>query len=72
MQLSLSGMPALAQTGVKRIQQFSADGDPPLIRWHKTLLNAVMRRFGCGSYGLLWISFIKGALLMGLLMMLLR
>ena len=53
-------MAKLGQVSLKRVHQFSTEGDPALIRWHKTALNALMRRFQLGTYPLLWISFAKG------------
>ena len=68
-QLKLSKLPSnasamvmakLGQVSLKRVHQFSTEGDPALIRWHKTALNSLMRRFQLGTYPLLWISFAKG------------
>ena len=56
-------MARLAELQLKRLAQFSTDGDPALIRWHKTWIHALMRRTGIGLYGLIWLSFAKGALL---------
>ena len=56
-------MARLAELPLKRLAQFSTDGDPALIRWHKTWINVLMRRTGIGLYGLIWLSFAKGALL---------
>ena len=56
-------MARLAELPLKRLAQFSTDGDPALIRWHKTWINTLMRRTGIGLYGLIWLSFAKGALL---------
>ena len=56
-------MARLAELPLKRLAQFSTDGDPALIRCQKTWINALMRRTGIGLYGLIWLSFAKGALL---------
>ena len=56
-------MARLAELPLKRLAQFSTDGDPALIRWHKSWINVLMRRTGIGLYGLIWLSFAKGALL---------
>ena len=53
-------MAKLGQVSLKRIHQFSTKGDPALIRWHKSALNSLMRRFQLGTYPLLWIAFAKG------------
>ena len=50
----------LGQVSLKRVHQFSTDGDPALIRWHKNALNALMLRFQLGTYPLLWLAFAKG------------
>ncbi len=65
-------MARLGSVDLKRIQQLNVEGDSGLVRWHKQQLNALMRRFGLGVYGLLWISFFKGVLLTSLLFWLLR
>ena len=65
-------MTRLAELPLKRLAQFSTDGDPTPIRWHKTWINALMRRTGIGLYGLIWLSFAKGALLTALIGLLIR
>ena len=65
-------MARLAELPLKRVAQFSTDGDPALVRWHKTWINALMRRTGIGLYGLMWLSFAKGALLATLIGWLIR
>ena len=67
-----SVMTRLAELPLKRVAQFNTDGDPVLIRWHKTLINGLMRRTGIGLYGLMWLSFAKGALMTALLWWLIR
>ena len=47
-------MTRLGRVDLKRIQQLNVEGDSGLVRWHKQQLNALMRRFGLGVYGLLW------------------
>ena len=56
-------MARLAELPLKLLAQFSTDGDLALIRWHKTWINALMRCTGIGLYGLIWWSFVIGALL---------
>ena len=65
-------MPRLAELPLKRLAQFNTDGNPALIRWHKMMINALMRRTGIGLYGLIWLYFIKGALLTVLISWLIR
>ena len=65
-------MTRLAELPLKRVAQFNTDGDPVLIRWHKTLINGLMRRTGIGLYGLMWLSFAKGALMTALICWLIR
>ena len=65
-------MARLAELPLKRLAQFNTDGDPALIRWHKTIINALMRRTGIGLYGLMWLYFVKGALLATLIGWLIR
>ena len=65
-------MARLAELPLKRLAQFNTDGDPALIRWHKTIINALMRRSGIGLYGLIWLSFVKGVLLTALISWLIR
>ena len=56
-------MARLAELPLNRLAPFSTDGDLALIRWHKTWINALMQRTGIVLYGLIWLSFAKGALL---------
>jgi len=56
-------MARLGQISLKRVQQFTLEGNLPLIRWHKQALNILMRRFGIGPYALIWLSFGKGIVL---------
>ena len=53
-------MARLAELPLKRVAQFSIEGDPFPIRWHKLLINALMRQTGLGLYGLMWLSFARG------------
>ncbi len=36
---------------------------PALVRWHKAQLNWLMHRFQLTPYAVVWISAVKGALL---------
>ena len=65
-------MARLAELPLKRVAQFSTDGDTAQIQWHNTWINALMRRTGIGLYGLIWLSFTKGALLVTLIGWLIR
>lgn len=65
-------MARLAELPLKRVAQFSTEGDPFPIRWHKLLLNTLMRQTGLGLYGLMWLSFAKGVALTTLVWWLVR
>jgi hypothetical protein len=53
----------LAETGVKSLQQFNTSGDSRIVAFHKSILNAMIRKFGLSTYQLLWVSFLKGIVL---------
>ncbi|MDA0258312.1 MAG: hypothetical protein O2972_06455 [Cyanobacteria bacterium] len=65
-------MARLAELPLKRVAQFSTEGDPLPIRWHKLLMNALMRQTGLGLYELMWLSFAKGIVLSVLVWWVLR
>ena len=46
---------------------FDSTTGPALVRWHKAQLNWLMHRFQLTPYAVVWISVMKGALLILLL-----
>ena len=46
---------------------FDSTTGPVLVRWHKAQLNWLMHRFQLSPYAVVWISVMKGALLILLL-----
>ena len=46
---------------------FDSTTGPALVRWHKAQLNWLMHRFQLSPYAVVWISVVKGALLILLL-----
>ena len=42
---------------------FDSTTGPALVRWHKAQLNGLMHRFQLTPYAVVWISAVKGALL---------
>ena len=46
---------------------FDSTTGPALVRWHKAQLNWLMHRFQLSPYAVVWISVMKGALLILLL-----
>ena len=56
----------LGKVNLKKIYQFNTADDPALIRKHKNLINALMRKYSLDVYSVLLISTLKAFCLGGL------
>ena len=54
------------QGSIKKIQQLDTADDSKIVRFHKNLLNLMIRTLGLDIYSVMWVQFLKGFGLGGL------
>jgi len=59
-------MAKLGTVQLKKIQQLNTADDSKIVRFHKNLLNLMMRTLGLDIYSVMWVQFLKGFSLGGL------
>ena len=64
-------MAKLGSVQLKKIQQLNTADDSKFVRIHKNLLNLIMRTLGLDIYSVMWVQFLKGFGLGGLVIWLL-
>ena len=59
-------MTKLGKVQLKKVQQLNTADDSKIVRFHKNLLNLIMRKLRLDIYSVMWVQFLKGFGLGGL------